>query len=249
MANKYITLRRLQTFLDNLKNVFALLGHKHTLSDLTDYKIDSALSSSSNNPVANSILDAEFNAVSQAMETLETSINGKSNVGHTHSEFYLKADHDYVQIYDSGEITAQVNAFANIDISGYKKLRVVVKCVNDGTNTTSKNGSVTFTSTNGTTYQFPCWTTMFTNAAYTSGNMATFEINDGWLICSDATRILKTSNFLGTEGGTADNLPSTGSGIMRCTNSLSKMMVSSLDQDANYYFLEGSRVIVWGCSV
>lgn len=176
-------------------------------------------------------------------------LGNKSDADHSHSEFYLKKDHDWVQIYDSGEITDSVNAFANINISGYKKLRVVVKCVNDGTNATSKNGAVIFTATNGATYQFPCWTTMFTNAAYTSGNMATFEINDGWLICSGASRMLKTSNFLGTEGGTADNLPSTGSGIMKCTNELSKMMISALDQDTNYYLLAGSRVMVWGCRV
>lgn len=176
-------------------------------------------------------------------------LGNKSDADHSHSEFYLKEDHNWVQIYDSGEITDSVNAFANINISGYKKFRVVVKCVNDGTNATSKNGAVTFTATNGAAYQFPCWTTMFTNAAYTSGNMATFEINDGWLICSGASRMLKTSNFLGTEGGTADNLPSTGSGIMKCTNELSKMMISALDQDTNYYLLAGSRVMVWGCRV
>lgn len=163
-------------------------------------------------------------------------------------DLVFKADTNWTQIYDSGEITEKVNAFANIDISGYKKLRVVVKCVNDGTNSTSKNGAVTFTATNGTTYQFPCWTTMFTNADYTSGNMATFEINNGWLVCPNASRILKTSNFLGTEGGTVDNLPATGSGIMKCTNELSTMMVSALDQDTNYYLLAGSRVIVWGCN-
>ena len=161
-------------------------------------------------------------------------------------DLVFKADTNWTQIYDSGEITEKVNAFANINIQGYKKIMVVTKCVNDGTNTTSKNGAVTFTATNGTTYQFPCWTTMFTNAAYTSGNMATFEIEDGWLICPNATRILKSSNFLGAEGGTADNLPSTGSGIMRCTSKLSTMMVSALDQDTNYYFLAGSRVMVWG---
>ena len=164
------------------------------------------------------------------------------------TEIYTKADHDWNLIYDSGEITEKVNAFANINISGYKKLRVVVKCVNDGTNTTSKNGAATFKSANGITYQFPCWTTMFTNAAYTSGAMATFEINDNWLICSNATRMLKTSNFLGSEGGTADNLNNTGSGIMKCTNPLSTLMVSAIDQDANYYYLAGSRVIVWGCN-
>ena len=162
-------------------------------------------------------------------------------------DLVFKADTNWTQIYDSGEITEKVNAFANIDIKGYKKIMVVAKCVNDGTNSPSKNGAITFTASNGTTYQFPCWTTMFTNAAYTSGCMATFEISDGWLICPNATRILKSSNFLGSEGGTADNLNNTGSGIMKCTNELSKMMVSALDQDTNYYFLAGSRVMVWGC--
>lgn len=160
----------------------------------------------------------------------------------------IMSDHEWSLIYDSGEITEPVNAFANINISGYKKLRVAVKCVNDGTNSTSKNGAVTFTATNGTTYQFPCWTTMFTNAAYTSGCMATFEVNDGWLVCPNASRILRTNNFLGTEGGTVDNLPATGGGIIKCTNPLSTAMVSPVDQDANYFFLAGSRVIVWGCN-
>lgn len=163
-------------------------------------------------------------------------------------DLVFKADTNWAQIYDSGEITEKVNAFANIDIKGYKKLRVAVKCVNDGTNSPSKHGGVTFTATNGTNYQFNIWSTMFTNAAYTSGCMATFEINDGWLICPNATRILKSSNFLGTEGGVADNLNNTGSGIMRCTNELSTMMISSTDNDTNYYFLAGSRVIVWGCN-
>lgn len=163
-------------------------------------------------------------------------------------DLVFKPDTNWVQIYDSGEITEKVNAFANINISGYKKLMVVVKCVNDGTNSPSKHGGVTFTSTNGVNYQFNLWSTMFTNAAYTSGAMATFEISDGWLICPNATRILKSSNFLGTEGGVADNLNNTGSGIMRCTNTLSTMMVHNTDNDSNYYFLAGSRVMVWGCN-
>lgn len=157
------------------------------------------------------------------------------------------SDFNWTQIYDSGEITEAINAFANINIQGYKKLMVAVKCVNDGTNSPSKHGGVTFTSTNGVNYQFNLWSTLFTNAAYTSGAMATFEISDGWLICPNAIRILKSSNFLGTEGGVADNLNNTGGGIMKCTNTLSTMMISNTDNDSNYYFLAGSRVMVWGC--
>lgn len=127
---------------------------------------------------------------------------------------------------------------------------VAVKCVNDGTNSSAKYGAVTFTATNGTTYQFSIWTSMFANAAYTTGGMGEFEIADGWLICSNASRMLKTTSFLNSssEGGTANNLSSTGSGIMKCTNTLSTMMISALDQDTNYYLNVGSRVIVWGCN-
>lgn len=162
---------------------------------------------------------------------------------------YSKADHEWTQIYDSGEITESVNAFANIDISGYRKLRVVVKTINDGSNSSAKNGAVTFTATNGTTYQFPLWTTMFTNNDYDTGCMAQFEINDGWLVCPNASRILRVSSFLSdSEGGTADNLTLTGSGIMKCTNTLSTMMISALDQDTSYFYNAGSRAMVWGCN-
>ena len=63
-TNKYITPRRLSNFLDKLKDTFALLTHKHTLSDITDYKVDSSLSSSSTNPVQNKVVNAEFEAIS-----------------------------------------------------------------------------------------------------------------------------------------------------------------------------------------
>lgn len=33
---KYVSLSKLSTFLDNLKNTFASLSHSHTLSDITD---------------------------------------------------------------------------------------------------------------------------------------------------------------------------------------------------------------------
>lgn len=36
---KFANIDTLQTFLDNLKNVFALLGHKHAVSDVTDLDV------------------------------------------------------------------------------------------------------------------------------------------------------------------------------------------------------------------
>lgn len=157
-----------------------------------------------------------------------------------------KQDLDWVQIYDSGSITTKVNSISNINISGYKKLMVAVACVNDGN--ISKSGSAIFTASNGTTYQFPCWTNMFsTTAGAVSAGLARFDIIDGYIVCPNASRHIRTSNFLSsTEGGTADNLTSTGGGIMKCTNALSTLAVSSLDQDSSCYFGVGSRVIVWG---
>lgn len=165
-------------------------------------------------------------------------------------QVYSKEDHDWTMIYDSGEITAPVNAFANINISGYRKLMVAIKCVNNGSNSESKRGAVTFAATNGTSYQFPVWPTMFTNSTDTTASMGWFDIVDGWIVCSNASRNQSASNFLmnETEGGTADNLAGIGGGMMKCTNSLYTIMVSALDQDVNYYFNTGSRVIVWGCN-
>lgn len=87
MANnkKYISLNRLSNFLDNLKNTFATISHKHTVSDLTDYKVDSELSSTSTNPVQNKVLDAEFEAIANSMNALDLAIDGKADETHTHS--------------------------------------------------------------------------------------------------------------------------------------------------------------------
>lgn len=86
---KYVSLSKLSTFLDNLKESFAALSHKHTLSDITDYEVDTELSSTSTNPVANNALNSEFDAVADAMSALETAIDGKSDSSHTHTQASL----------------------------------------------------------------------------------------------------------------------------------------------------------------
>lgn len=80
MAKKYVSLSKLSTFLDNLKGTFASLSHKHTMSDITNLTIDTALSPTSNNPVSNKVIDAEFEAISEAMGALDLAIDGKSQV-------------------------------------------------------------------------------------------------------------------------------------------------------------------------
>lgn len=75
---KYASLQTLQTFLTNLKNIFAELSHKHTMSDIADYVVDAELSATSTNPVQNKVLDAELEAVATAMNALDAAIENKA---------------------------------------------------------------------------------------------------------------------------------------------------------------------------
>lgn len=113
---KYISLARLSNFLDNIKAKYSQIGHKHTVSDLTDYKVDTTLSSTSSNPIANKAVDAEFEAVSQAMGALESAIDGKSDSTHTHDDRY----------YTETEIDQKLSA-VNTSIDNIKSGEIVVK--------------------------------------------------------------------------------------------------------------------------
>lgn len=75
--NKYVSPSKLSVFLENLKTIFSPLTHTHKISDITDYTVDSELSSTSNNPVANKTIDAEFEAVSTAMNALDSALDDK----------------------------------------------------------------------------------------------------------------------------------------------------------------------------
>ena len=123
---KYVSLSRLSTFLGNLYDKFSLVGHKHTLSDITDYTVDSQLSSNSVNPVQNKVIDAEFEAISLAMNALEDAIDGKSSVSHNHDDKYyteteidtklaLKSDttHKHDNLYDTKGSAATVQQNLN----------------------------------------------------------------------------------------------------------------------------------------
>ena len=162
----------------------------------------------------------------------------------------IMSDHEWSLIYDSGTTIAQVNAFANINISGYKKFMMAIKCVNDTTNApTTRYGSAIFYASNGITYQFPVFNSMFSASSNTSATLGFFEVIDGWIVCPQVARSVKYADFLAsTEGGTATNMNGMGGGLMKCTNDLSTLTISSLDQAADFYFGVGSRVIVWGCN-
>lgn len=108
MANdskKYISLNRLSNFLDNIKAKYSQIGHKHTMSDLTDYKVDTVLSSTSNNPIANKTVDAEFDAIATAMGALDLAIDGKADANHNHDNtYYTKTQVDNLELITVDDI-------------------------------------------------------------------------------------------------------------------------------------------------
>lgn len=162
------------------------------------------------------------------------------------SKVVTKADQKWNLLYDSGEISAIANSISNIDVSGYNHIQVLVRIYNDGDSINSRSGSAIFTCANGKNYQFPVWSNMFSKSINTVYTMATFNLVDGWLICPCASRLIGDATTFEDEGGTAGNLSLTGSGMMKCTSTLSTLTISSLDQNSNYYFGMGSRVMVWG---
>ena len=97
MANekKYASLNNLQTFKENIDDKFATKTSVNTLSanvdkklDASRYVVDSVLSATSSNPVQNKVIDAEFEAISTAMEALESEIDDKASASHNHNSAY-----------------------------------------------------------------------------------------------------------------------------------------------------------------
>lgn len=107
---KYVSLSKLQTFLDNLSNKFALISHKHTASDITDligHTVDNELNDTSTNPVQNKVLNAEFDAISTAMNALESVIDDKADASHSHDDsYYTKSEIDSYEFITVEDIDA-----------------------------------------------------------------------------------------------------------------------------------------------
>ena len=85
---KYVSIIRLSNFLDNIKAKYSQIGHKHTISELTDYKIDTVLSSTSTNSVQNKVIDAEFKDMSTVLNDIAA---GKANATHAHAASDIKS--------------------------------------------------------------------------------------------------------------------------------------------------------------
>lgn len=142
--NKYVSPSRLSLFLDNLKNTFSPLAHKHKLSDISDYTIDSELSADSKNPVANDAINAEFEAISDAMGALELAIDGKADISSYNESIiglsvegttvtYIKGDGS-VHTFETQD-TDTTYTLGTDEVTGLTKLYATTGYAEDGTMT------------------------------------------------------------------------------------------------------------------
>ena len=83
-TKKFAGLEALQTFLNKCKELFANITHKHTLSEIEDYTVDTELSSTSENTVQIKVVNAEFDSIAEGMAALELAIDGKVDKVHSH---------------------------------------------------------------------------------------------------------------------------------------------------------------------
>lgn len=156
---KYVSLSKLSTFLDNLKSTFSTLSHKHTISDITDYQVDTELSSTSTNPVQNKVIDAEFDAMSDAMGALELAIDSKANSSHSHDDRYYtetevdallegKSDsnHNHNSVYDAkgsaDDALASAKEYTNTKTSGLASTATVENAISTHSTSTSAHNDI-----------------------------------------------------------------------------------------------------------
>lgn len=155
----------------------------------------------------------------------------------------------WTQIYNSGATTKNVNAFSNIDISGYTKIKVAIKCVNVTASAGTTAGAVIFTDEFGNNFSFSSlFGNLITNTAGTAAAMAEFTIVDGFIICDNALRSTSAANMLSnTDGQGAWGLTSVGGGLIACSSTIASMKIAATNLSTTHYYGAGSKVIVWGC--
>lgn len=221
----------------------------HIVSKINDAKtiVDDALSSTSMNPVQNKVINAAISNLSQLVG--DASVSDQINTAITPK---LDAvDATWIQLYDSGAITSEVNSISGINVDGYKSLMVAVKCVNTTNTTSTRAGAVIFTGSNSQDYAFNnAFNNLLKNGTTTSAGLAKFKIVDGYIICEFASRAIVGDGILSdVEGSGIDTIAPTSSGIIKCTNAITTMAISSAAQSVDHYYGVGSRVVVWGCKV
>lgn len=153
MANKYVSPSKLSVFLENLKTIFSPLTHTHKISDITDYTVDSELSSDSTNPVANSTINAEFDAISDAMGALELSIDNHTHTVSDVSDLTVTADELNFVSGTTSNIQNQLNTLSSrifvgtyaqyetANANGEIPINALVIITDDGTSSGGSSGS------------------------------------------------------------------------------------------------------------
>lgn len=159
------------------------------------------------------------------------------------------ADSNWKIIYDSGAINSKVNSFMGIDITGYKKLKIAVKCVNTTSSAGTSAVEVAFMGEGYMYYYFSnLFPSLITNSTSTSSAMAEFTMSDGFVFCDNVMKSATANNmFSSGEGLGVWNMTSLGGGIMTCNSPFYFMDVSAANDSMSHYFGAGSRLIVWGC--
>ena len=204
-------------------------------------------------------LEAKIDTAQSEVDTLEseiaTKVGDKTVAEQISTAIEPKldiTDTEWHQIYDSGIITTAVNAISGINVSGYKNLKVAIKCVNTADNPSSTGGAIVFTCENGQDYVFAnILGNLIRNIASTSGGTADFKVLSNHICCENSYRALSAVNMLSDEEGVgADNLTAVGGGnYIKCTSPISTMMVTNATQSDTHFYGVGSRVVVWGCKI
>lgn len=167
----------------------------------------------------------------------------------TVAEAQHKEDTTWKIIYDSKAITSNVNAFYNINVDGYKKLKVAIKCVNSTNSAGTLAGEISFKGISEVNYYFfNLFPNLFTKSSNISSAMVEFTMVDGYIFCDNVLRSTTAENMLSNmEGHGVWNMTNLGGGIMTCFDPLVTMNITAANDETQYYFGAGSRVMVWGC--
>lgn len=112
MAKNFLDKDGVSRLIYNFKSLFATLSHKHEISDLTDYTVDSALSSTSTNPIQNKVVNEGFSLVANSLTSMQNSIKGKADKEHEHTNYALIS---YVD-----ETFAKKSDVQDVDLSNYE---------------------------------------------------------------------------------------------------------------------------------
>lgn len=104
MAKKILDLSSLSSFLDNIKETFALISHGHSVNDLTDYTVDSSFSSTSENPIQNKTVNNALLTIANDLDEIDEKL-GTVNIADIDYETLLAFDTTEI-VFESSSTTS-----------------------------------------------------------------------------------------------------------------------------------------------